>query len=262
MTGERLVDDPADAIADGFRRDGAFRADGTVVPCVDPAGRRWTLVRVPDDCRHGRGLHPLIRDRLARVRDLPHPRVATLAGVVRGTGPDGAAYLVWADVPDARPLADLMPTAAQLGVLARRLATAVDLLHARGLVHGNLSAGTVLVTPGGDVWLTGVSPYLWDDPAADGWAVRDLLRPIAAAAGLTVPDDPTMTPGDLADHWATPAEPPAPVAGRRSRARPLATAATLAVAAVTFVITMRQGCSPPADDRGTRRAVPLVDPGR
>jgi hypothetical protein len=216
-------------IAPGYALD-AELSPGTF-RCLDPAGRRWVLKRLPDDCRHADGIHPAIRERLARVRDVAHARVATLATVVRGAGDP---YLVWAHV-DGTPLDQLTPTPDQFPPLARNLASAVETLHARGLVHGALTPGNVIVTPAGDVWLTHVSPYLWTDPADDARAVADLLRPIAAALSLP-PPDPSDTLQDLAHRWSTPPEFPAE-ADAPDR-RPLWAAVAVTLVAVALAVTL------------------------
>ncbi len=199
--------------------------------CADAAGRRWVLKRLPDDCLHDGGLHPAIRDRLARVRELAHARVATLAGVVRG---GGGAYLVWAHV-DGVPLGAADLSAARFHAVAGRLAAAVDTLHARGLVHGALTPGNVIVTPAGDVWLTHLSPYLWADETVDAAAVVELLRPAAAALSLDVPADPPATLADLAHGWSRP--PPAAVPNP-PRGRWLLAAAGVAAAAVAAAVAV------------------------
>jgi hypothetical protein len=233
------------------------------VRCVDPDGRRWVLKPLPADCRHGGGLHPAIRDRLAHVRDLPHPRVATLLGVVRGTDPD-AAFLVWQHV-EGRPIDAVTPTVPQLITLARSLATAVELLHARGLVHGALTAGNVIVDRAGDVWLTHLSPYLWDDPADDVRAVVELLRPMAAALSLAPPmvDEPPSPSAlrDLANRWEPTTEtPPADVP--RHRRRSAVAAVAVAAVAVGVAVAVWEATGRSASSNAGNVVLPLVGPGR
>ena len=219
---------PSDDIAPGYRVElglspGSFR-------CASPDGRLWVLKRLPDDCLYAGSLHPAIRDRLARIRELPHARVATLAGVVRGTD---APHLIWAHV-DGRPLnaADVSPE--RFPALARDLASAVELLHARGLVHGGLTASNVILSPAGHVWLTHLSPYLWDDPAEDVRAVDELLRPLAGRLRIPFPPlldrPPAAALRELASGGSTPLQ--SDVDDRPRRARPLWPAAAVAVAAI------------------------------
>src|SRR5436309_2586267 len=61
---------------------------------IDAAGRAIVLKRLDRDCLLKGQLHPNIKDRLARVRELALTGVATLYGVERDTG-SGEAYLVW-----------------------------------------------------------------------------------------------------------------------------------------------------------------------
>ncbi len=225
---------PTDEIAPGYRPDADPSPAG--VPCVTADGRRWVLKPLPADCLHGDAIHPAIRERLARVRELPHARVATLAGVVRGTA--GGAHLVWAWV-DGLPWDRADVPAARFPAVARQLATAVETLHARGLVHGGLTPGNVIVTPAGDVWLTHVSPYLWADPADDVRAVVELLRPPTAALGLPPPDvadpPPAAALHDLAGRWAPGSTAAPPAVNGHGRRSLWAAAAVAALAAVTAV---------------------------
>ena len=51
--------------------------------CHDASANIVVLVKLEIDCLHGQQLHPNIRDRLAKVRELPHARLATLRHVLR-----------------------------------------------------------------------------------------------------------------------------------------------------------------------------------
>ena len=236
-------------------------AHAAVVRCVGPDGRPYVLRPVPSDCLHGDGLHPAIAARLARVRDLPHPRVATLAGVVRGL--DGLAYAVWADV-NGRPISRVDVPADRLPVVARGLAAAVELLHARGIVHGNLCGESVVVTAASDVWLTDVSPYLWDDPAVDVRAVADLLAAVPAAAAHPPPNVDGLPPVDALHALAAGWPPAVPAATARDgplfRRRAAVAAAGLmaAAAAAAWVVAREHG--PPT--QSGEPVLPLVEPPR
>ena len=81
----------------------------------------------------------------------------------------------------------------------------------------------MIVTPGGQVWLTHLSPYLWADPAVDVAAVVDLLGPAAGP-----PEGPTGSLGEWVDRASD--EPPAAADGHRRRS--LLAAAAVAAAAV------------------------------
>jgi len=238
----------ADEIAPGYRSE-AELSPGTH-RCVGPDGRTWVLKRLPDDCLHAGGLHPAIRERLARIRELPHARVATLAGVVRGTDP-AAAFLVWAFV-DGQPIdrADLL--AEGFAAAVRGLASAVETLHARGLVHGGLTAGNVILTPAGDVWLTHLSPYLWDDPAED---VRAVLALVGSTVGATVQPLPDADGGvatdtalrTLAAAGALPCQPVARAGHPRRHRNALLSAAAVAIgsALAAWAVARWAGHRPP-----------------
>ncbi|GLY75203.1 serine/threonine-protein kinase [Actinoallomurus iriomotensis] len=97
---------------------------------------------------------------------IDHPRVVTLYDLITE---DAATWLVMEYVP-ARDLADVI---ASDGVLApeavarigRQLADALAAVHARGIVHGDVKPGNVLITESGDAKLTdfGVSRAVWAD---------------------------------------------------------------------------------------------------
>src|SRR5947209_12714971 len=80
---------------------GGYGVERTLVPgqswlACAPGGRRVVLKALDEDCLWKGQLHPNIRDRLARVRELAHAGVANLYGVERD-GP--LTYLVWEHVP-------------------------------------------------------------------------------------------------------------------------------------------------------------------
>jgi serine/threonine protein kinase len=163
--------------------------------CLDDRGKPVVMKRLEDDCLHRDQLHPAIKDRLARIRELPHPRVATLRGAER-FGSD--VCMVWNYEPGTRwddfessqgneVAATETVVAADTCVVdnviiqrARDLISAVEMLHSQGIVHGNLHAGNIIVSSAGEVWLTDVSPYLYTDPTADIDAVTALLDDAAA----------------------------------------------------------------------------------
>src|SRR5712671_6658663 len=69
--------------------------------CLDDAGRRVVLKRLEADCLLGAQLHPSIKERLMRIRELAHRQVATLRTVERTRA--GEAWLVW-DFVEGEPL--------------------------------------------------------------------------------------------------------------------------------------------------------------
>ena len=56
-------------------------SDGLCGLALDPQNRRVVLKPLPQDCLLGAALHPMIKDRLAHVRDLAHLGIAQLYGV-------------------------------------------------------------------------------------------------------------------------------------------------------------------------------------
>lgn len=150
---------------------------------IGPGGRGVVLKRMEDDCILKGQLHPAVRDRLGRVREIAHGGVANLFGVERDAG---AAWLVWEYVegePFDRDAAHPDRSLRQLAVAGREVALAVDLLHTQGIVHGALHGGNVIVTPGGAVRLTHVSPLLYENPDEDAAAVAAMLESAVALRG-------------------------------------------------------------------------------
>ena len=165
----------------GYPVDSAL--SGTCHLAIGPGGRGVTLKRMEDDCILKGQLHPAVKERLERVREIAHGGVANLFGVER-EGP--AAWLVWEYV-EGKPFdayaAEPQRTLRELASAGREMALAVDLLHMQGIVHGSVNAGNVVVSPAGAVKLTHVSPLLWDDLAHDADAVVNLLESAVAARG-------------------------------------------------------------------------------
>jgi tRNA A-37 threonylcarbamoyl transferase component Bud32 len=156
----------------------SYRLIQTLTPertflCTDASANIVVLVRLEEDCLHRGMLHPAIRDRLARVRELPHPRVATLRGVERW---NGIACLVWIYLDGENWDETLRANPARFPSLAAGLAAAVGALHDIGIVHGNLHGRNIIVRPDRQPWLTQLSPYLYTDPAVDVAAVVEMLR--------------------------------------------------------------------------------------
>jgi hypothetical protein len=143
---------------------------GRSILAQDAHGHRLVLKRLSGDCMLADQLHPNIRQRLGRVRDLADLRVASLRGVERI---DGQAYLVWEYV-EGEPLAEW--TSELSPALLRDVARAVESLHAHGLVHGAIHARNVILTRDRRVRLTHVSPLLYDDPRDDTIATIEMFE--------------------------------------------------------------------------------------
>jgi hypothetical protein len=144
---------------------------GRTYLCLDDRGNAVVLKRLDADCLHRNQLHPAIKFRLARVRELAHPQLATLRGVERF---NADAYSIWNCIDGTRW--DQREQAAdEWSQLALKLISAVQTLHSQGIVHGSLHAGNVYIKTDGSIHLTDVSPYLYTDPAVDIEAVLRLI---------------------------------------------------------------------------------------
>jgi hypothetical protein len=169
-----------------FTVSGWLSRDQTAL-AIDDAGRQVALKVLDQDCLLKGRLHPNIRDRLARVRELAHPAVAHLHGVERL---EGKSYLVWEFI-EGRTFEQYATyaDAAELIVLKREIVLAVRALHATGIVHGAIHGRNIIIDQLGKVRLTHISPLLYDDPASDE-------RELRAVIGL--PEE-TLPPGAPAE---------------------------------------------------------------
>src|SRR4051794_36155425 len=77
-------------------------APGECHLAIGPGGRSVTLKRLDPDCMHGALLHPDVRDRLSRIRELAHAGVANFFGVGKD---ETGAWLIWEYV-EGMPLAE------------------------------------------------------------------------------------------------------------------------------------------------------------
>ncbi len=142
----------------------------------DSGGRRVVLKMLEADCLLKGQLHPMIRDRLGRVRELAHLGVANLHGAQR----DGErAFVVWEYVEGqtlAEHVAEAKLEKQRLAELAQQIVLQVESLHALGIVHGALHARNIFVMPSGEVRLTHVSPLLYHEEAVDVGALEVVIR--------------------------------------------------------------------------------------
>lgn len=146
---------------------------------VSATGRRVVLKPLDPDCLHKNGLHPSIKERLTRVRELALGTVANLSGVERDAG---RAWLIWEYIAGKTPVEyarDPACTARLLATAARDLVLAVEAMHRQGIVHGAIRASNVIVTPAGHLRLTHVSPLLYTDPGDDLWGVLNAVEEAA-----------------------------------------------------------------------------------
>jgi hypothetical protein len=148
-----------------------------------PGGRRVVLKVLDDDCLWKGQLHPNIKDRLGRVRELAHVGVANLYGVERD---GGLTYLVWEYV-EGKTLEEYAASPAcgqrDLLVVARDLVLGVEMLHARGIVHGTIKGSNAIIGTDGRVVITHVSPLLYSEPGEDVLAVLSLLGELVERRG-------------------------------------------------------------------------------
>jgi tRNA A-37 threonylcarbamoyl transferase component Bud32 len=149
----------------------------SAILCLAPGDHYIVLKPLDAECLLKSGLHPSIKERLTRVRELAHTGVANLYGVERDSA--GGAWLVWEYVP-GHSLDELIknhdPQPRNLWVIARELIVAIEALHARGIVHGSIHERNVIVGATELVRLTHVSPLLYSEVADDETAVLDLLE--------------------------------------------------------------------------------------
>lgn len=150
---------------------------------IGPGGRGIVLKPLDRDCILKNGLHPSIKERLGRVRELALAGVANLYGVEREptNAPADEAWLIWEYV-QGKTLTDYTAdpgcTQRKLALAARELVLMVESLHRQGIVHGAIRGSNVIVDPYGSVRLTHVSPLLYTDPADDLWGVINTLQSI------------------------------------------------------------------------------------
>ena len=140
--------------------------------CADVSENVVVLKRLDDDCLHRNQLHPSIRDRLAKVRELAHPRIATLRTVERW---EGRTCMVWIYLDGETWEEVVANPSADVATLADALRIAVEALHDLGIVHGNLHGRNIIIRPDGQLWLTDISPYLYSDPKDDINAIARLI---------------------------------------------------------------------------------------
>ena len=177
--------DPTIAGDESYRLIRVLNEDRTFL-CADAAENLVVLKRLDEDCLHRNQLHPSIRDRLAKIRELAHPRIAPLRGVERWKG---QAFMVWVYLNGETFDDALTKPTADLSAMAAELLANTEALGRLGLVHGNLHGKNIIVRPDGRVWLTDFSPYLYTDPQVDIAAISLLLneerlpRKVPSAAG-------------------------------------------------------------------------------
>lgn len=101
-------------------------------------------------------------------------------------GKDGSRYFLVIEMPDSGTLRYVLDDVHQLppteaGAVVRAIGDALEFLHARSIVHGNLKPENVVVTFDFDVKLLDVVPPEWPLPH-DDWKVRDDVYGLACLA--------------------------------------------------------------------------------
>lgn len=135
----------------------------------DAAGHQLVLKRLDPACLQDGALHPNVRDRLNRIRELPLRDMAVLHGIEQL---HDEPMLVWDFLPgETLTECEIAGSAS----LARDISRLIDALHSHGIVHGNLHARNIIVGPDGRPQLTHFSPLLHYDPAVDQKQLATLL---------------------------------------------------------------------------------------
>jgi serine/threonine protein kinase len=152
--------------------------------CRADGQRLVVLKQLDGDCLLDGNLHPSIRERLARIRELAHGHVATLISVERDT--EGRVYCVWEYVEgtDIETWCSDPDRAPQQAVrMLRELLLAVEALHGLGIIHGALHGGNAMVDARGELRLLDLSPLLFHEPKVDVDALGELICRILEQRG-------------------------------------------------------------------------------
>lgn len=136
-------------------------------------GQQVVIKRLDGSCVRGDKLRDGVRERLHRIRQLPHVAMANLLGVEKTPG---GSWCVWEQVP-GETLEQWMPQVdeAEQIRMAREVVLAVLGMHALGIVHGAIHERNIIVS-GRMPRLTHASALMWNDESRDDDAVRQMLR--------------------------------------------------------------------------------------
>jgi hypothetical protein len=191
------------------------------------------------DCLLEGDLHPSIRLRLERVRELPVKGVANLRGVER-VGQD--VFALWERV-EGRTLQDVAATAGpeQIARILREAALIVSAMHGAGIVHGAVHVRNIIIDDTGGVKLTHVSPLLFEDEQVDRDALADLRTRFGADGTPTAGGHRGATKTESAGATKGPGATTSAGAGDPEfalRRRALAAAAVVATAGIAMAATI------------------------
>lgn len=203
-------------VEDGYHIDRELKA-GTTFLATDAMGRRVVLKRLPDDCFVRGQLHPSIKQRLRKLRELPMGSFVNIIGVERL--PHGAMLV--SEYAEGVSL-DQAAEGEQSRALGE-VQLAVAEMHQLGMVHGALHAKNIIIGAAGRVCLIDPSPLLHDDPAVD---IAALERMNIYSMKRVTQRMPAQV--DAAMESSQPAEPDA----RHLRQRTLLAAVALVVLAI------------------------------
>lgn len=125
---------------------------------------------LPEECFENGVLREGIAERIERLQQAAHPRLANLRGLHKE---NSRFFVAWEPI-NGHPLSNQM-SEEDLYRSLRELIDAVEGLHQLGLVHGNLLPENIIVNTDG-VYLTNASPLLWTDPARDVHAILKIAH--------------------------------------------------------------------------------------
>lgn len=138
------------------------------------------LRELPAEALHQGQLRDGIRERLERLQQAPHPRLANLLDVREIAG---RHYLAWQAI-DGKSLGEDLSDDDLYRTL-REMIDAIEGLHQLGLVHGNLRPENVILAQNG-VYLTDASALLWTDEQKDIEAAAKIVADILGRRGVDI----------------------------------------------------------------------------
>jgi serine/threonine protein kinase len=153
------------------------------------------LRELPAEALENGRLREGIAERLERLQQAAHPRLANLLGMREV---EGKYYLVWQKV-DGQSLAEVRTELSEDDIYRalRELIDALEGLHQLGLVHGDLQTDNIIVS-GDGIYLTNSSALLWTEEQMDVRAAEQMVRSILQERRLPGPTEGTKSLRELA----------------------------------------------------------------